>query len=79
MKLRHAHNGDTYYTWYAHLSRIDVMVGHFVSRGQRIGVMGSTGNSTAPHLHLNLQHIGHGLSGYVIDDVVDPLPFIVYA
>lgn len=78
VKLRHAHNGDTYYSWYCHLSRIDVTVGHFVSRGQRIGVMGNTGNSTAPHVHVNLQWIGHGLDGFVISDAVDPLPYIVY-
>ncbi|MCA9938393.1 MAG: M23 family metallopeptidase [Anaerolineales bacterium] len=69
-------NGQTYFTWYGHLSEIDVNVGQTVAIGQPIGVAGTTGNSTGIHLHLNLQHIGHGLPGYVEPDVVDPLPFI---
>ncbi len=69
-------NGQTYYTWYGHLSEIDVTVGQSVVIGQPIGVAGTTGNSTGIHLHLTLQHIGHGLPGYAVADVVDPLPFI---
>lgn len=76
IKVKHVVGADTFYTWYCHLSVIEVAVGARVKRGQIIGVMGSTGNSTAPHLHLNLQHIGHGLSGFVISDAVDPEPFI---
>ena len=79
VKLKHEHSGDIYYTWYCHLSRIDVKAGDTVKRGQVIGVMGSTGNSTGNHLHLNLQWIGHGLDGFVIDDAVDPEPYIVFA
>lgn len=68
-------DGNVYATWYGHLSRTDVRAGEFVAAGSHIGIAGSTGNSTGVHLHLNLQHIGHGLSGYVVPDVVDPWPF----
>ncbi|MFG3498196.1 M23 family metallopeptidase [Streptomyces sp. NPDC047928] len=42
---------DGTYTQYGHLASISVSVGQTVVPGQRIGVSGSTGNSTGPHLH----------------------------
>jgi len=39
---------------YGHLSEIHVRVGQKVARGAKIGAMGSTGNSTGPHLHYQL-------------------------
>ncbi|WP_418959552.1 M23 family metallopeptidase [Streptomyces tritici] len=42
---------DGTYTQYGHLSRITVSVGASVMPGEQIGVSGSTGNSTGPHLH----------------------------
>lgn len=48
IEIAHA-NG--YYTWYAHLSAQYVKAGQEVSRGQKIGAMGSTGVSTGTHLH----------------------------
>ncbi|GGY93859.1 M23 family metallopeptidase [Streptomyces nitrosporeus] len=42
---------DGTYTQYGHLSSIDVSVGQSVAAGRQIGLSGSTGNSTGPHLH----------------------------
>ncbi|MGD9483952.1 M23 family metallopeptidase [Streptomyces sp. TRM70308] len=42
---------DGTYTQYGHLSKIGVGVGEEVGKGEEIGKVGSTGNSTGPHLH----------------------------
>ena len=76
VRIVHEWHDGTYVTWYGHLSQTLVQEGRFVSAGQQIGVAGSTGFSSGVHLHLTLQHLGQGLPGYVVDDVVDPLPFL---
>lgn len=45
-----------YVTKYAHLSRVAVQVGQKVKRGDVIGYVGSTGYSTAPHLHYEVMY-----------------------
>ncbi len=52
VKIRHA-NG--YYTYYLHLSRILVKAGASVGQGDRIGLVGSTGLATGPHLDYRIQ------------------------
>ncbi len=54
-----------YETWYAHLSAVTSYVGERVVGGTRVGLVGSTGHSTGPHLHFEVR-----LNGTPID----PMP-----
>lgn len=62
--LSHA-DGNT--TLYAHLSEISVSPGDAVEKGSEIGKSGTTGNSTGPHLHLEVR---------TADGRVDPMKFL---
>jgi murein DD-endopeptidase MepM/ murein hydrolase activator NlpD len=44
-------HGNGWQTVYAHLSQVNVSCGQSVNQGQSVGLAGSTGNSTGPHLH----------------------------
>lgn len=46
---------STIQTYYAHCSRLYVSAGQTVNQGDVIGAIGSTGNSTGPHLHLEVR------------------------
>jgi murein DD-endopeptidase MepM/ murein hydrolase activator NlpD len=50
--IKHA-NGT--YSQYAHLSKLNVKAGQKVETGQKIGLSGSTGNSSGPHLHFEIR------------------------
>jgi len=58
VKIRHAGGHET---WYAHASRLLVSVGQQVSQGQPIALVGSTGISTGPHLHLEVHVNGRAV------------------
>ncbi len=61
---------DGRYSQYGHLSAISVGAGQKVTVGQQIGAVGSTGNSTGPHLHFEVR-TG---PGYGSD--IDPLAYL---
>ena len=59
-----------YKTKYGHMQKILVRVGQKVKRGDKIGLVGQTGLSTAPHLHYEVRHNGEVLDPrhYYFDD-----------
>lgn len=54
MVLINHHNG--YVTLYGHLSQLQVTTGDKVTAGEQIGISGTTGNSSGPHLHFSVFH-----------------------
>lgn len=57
-------HGFGYKTRYAHLLNANVVEGMHVSRGTRIGSVGSTGKSTGPHLHYEVRYRGNAVNPY---------------
>ena len=77
VEIKHIVNGETIYSFYAHLSRIDVQKGQKVKQGETIGLEGgdpktdpNVGNSTGHHLHFEIRKA----SGYGND--IDPKNFL---
>jgi murein DD-endopeptidase MepM/ murein hydrolase activator NlpD len=66
-KMVEINHGDGYVTRYGHNEKTLVSVGETVKRGDPIGLMGSTGRSTGPHVHFEVLRNGRQ---------VDPLSFI---
>jgi len=60
-------HGNGYHTWYCHLSKIDVTQGQYVRKAQHIAEVGSSGESTGPHLHYQIMLDG---------TAVDPAPYL---
>ena len=65
--IDHNVNGVKFSTLYAHMSGANIGAGQTVSAGQVIGAVGNSGNSTGPHLHLEV---------HVNGTAIDPVPFL---
>ncbi len=63
------HNDGTY-TQYGHMSSLSVSVGQQVTPGQKIGLSGSTGNSSGPHLHFEAR------TGADYGSDIDPIAYL---
>jgi len=74
--ILHEVNGQVYETVYAHLqsSSRKVKVGDYVKKGQAIGIMGNTGNSSGQHLHFELHE---GRWNDAKSNAVNPLDYFV--
>lgn len=67
-------HGNGISTRYGHLSRIDVVEGQPIRRGEQLGLVGSTGRSTGPHLHYEVRVNGQPTSPLLYLPAVAPLP-----
>ena len=72
--IQHNINGRIYTSLYGHLRSINVSVGQIVNKNTVIGLMGSTGRSTGPHVHLNIC-LGQS-SCQSLSQTVDPRDYI---
>lgn len=55
-------HGYGYQTLYGHMSKVECKVGQIVKRGAIIGLVGSTGTSTSPHVHYEVLHKGEKIN-----------------
>jgi murein DD-endopeptidase MepM/ murein hydrolase activator NlpD len=69
-------HGFGYQTMYAHLSEFKSKIGQKVKRGEVVGLIGSTGKSTAPHLHYEVIKNGEKVNpvNYYFNDL-DPAAY----
>jgi len=72
--ILHSIGGKTYETVYAHLASMCVKVGQIVKQGAKLGVKGTTGNSTGIHLHFEI-HVG-GRRNSLYTYAKDPMLYV---
>ena len=60
------------FSWYCHLARRGAAVGEHVAKGERVGVMGATGNARGKHLHYQESTGGHSYWDYTRPTLIEP-------
>ncbi|MEV5603638.1 peptidoglycan DD-metalloendopeptidase family protein [Streptomyces sp. NPDC052299] len=65
--IKHA---DGHYSQYGHMSSLSVSAGQTVTAGQQVGLSGSTGNATGPHLHFEVR------TGPEYGSDIDPIAYL---
>ncbi len=65
-------HGQGLLSFYLHLSKINVKEGDMVNSGQTIGLSGSTGRSSGPHLHLQVKWVENDIDPLVLMDLKLP-------
>lgn len=65
--IKHA---DGHYSQYGHMSSLSVSAGQTVTAGQQVGLSGSTGNATGPHLHFEVR------TGPAYGSDIDPIAYL---
>lgn len=73
--ITHVIDGQVMTTVYGHMESLSVSNGQSVEKGQQLGVMGNTGNSTGPHLHFEIHH---GPWNGSRSNSVNPLKYVNY-
>jgi murein DD-endopeptidase MepM/ murein hydrolase activator NlpD len=75
-------HGNGMQSWYAHLSRFEVVPGQEIRRGQVVGFSGASGRVTSPHLHFEVRMGGSPVNPYryltqslMLQQVQPDLPF----
>lgn len=73
------HTGNKLILRYMHMQvdSLAVIKGQTVSAGQKLGLVGSTGDSTGPHLHFDINYKGK-YSGISVSDCLNPAAFFPY-
>ncbi|WP_449402690.1 M23 family metallopeptidase [Exiguobacterium artemiae] len=74
--ISHFLDGQVYTTVYGHMNSLSVSAGQTVTQGQTLGTLGSTGNSTGPHLHFELHIGGYQYSASGPANTVNPLGYL---